>query len=176
MGDGNPETRPRRVASLMPFADVVTVPIRNMNRHIALYHGLAPQARRELVVGRLFDPIKLVIFHFGEVFRPLLYHHMARGACAASAARMLQMEAEIHRNIQQGLRTPVFFIRQFPILELERLVRGKESNFWHTLIVAGMRPRTTLSRPAASGSQEGSTAPCTPFSTSSPFSCALRNW
>jgi hypothetical protein len=107
-----------------------------MDRHIALHDRLAPQTRCELVVRGLFHAVHFVIVHFGKVLFALLYHHVAGGAGTVSSARMFQMKAEIHGDVEQRLGKPMLFIRQFSVLELERLVRRQEGYFRHNPIVA----------------------------------------
>ena len=121
----------------MPFAYVIPVPVRNIHHYIAFHNRLASQARIQLKIRRLLHAIHLVILHLRQVFHPLLHHHMAGRARAASAAGMLQMKTEIHRHIQQRAGTPVVLIRQLAGLEFESLSGGEKSYLGHLPIVAG---------------------------------------
>jgi hypothetical protein len=96
---------------LMAFTDVVPVPFRNSYGNIALNDRLASKAGMELVIGRLFHAVELVVIHFGQVGVALLDYNMARCARTASTARVLEMEPEVHRNIQQRFRLAMSFIR-----------------------------------------------------------------
>lgn len=125
----------------MAFAHVVTVPVRNQNRHVALHHRLASKARCQLIIGGLLHAIHLVVFHFGQIGGALFDNDVTSGAGAAAAAGMLQMKVEIHRHIQQRSGTPVFLVRQFSLLELKRFIGGQEGYFRHNPIVAGRQVR-----------------------------------
>lgn len=95
----------------MPFADVIAVPLRNIHRHVSAHDRLASEARAQLIVRCLLDAIHLVVIHLGEILRSFFDDHMARGACAASAARMFQMKTEIHRHIEQRFRLSMALVR-----------------------------------------------------------------
>ena len=95
----------------MSFAYVIPVPVRNQHSNITLYDRLASQAGRELKIRGLFHSIDFIVFHFGQIRLALFHDHMASGAGAASAACMLQVKAEIHRDIEQRLRTPMSLVR-----------------------------------------------------------------
>ena len=108
----------------MPFADVVAVPRRYVNGHVALHNGLTTQTRVELEIRRLLHAVEFVVIHLGEVVHPVFHHHVARGACTTATAGMLQMEAEIHGDIEQRSGLAMILIRQLAGFELERLVGG----------------------------------------------------
>jgi len=92
------------------FADEIPIPVRDVNRDVAFHHGLAPEARVELIVGRLLYAIQFVVIHFGETRRALLYHDMAGCAGAVSTTRMLEMQAIVHRHIEQRFRLAMALI------------------------------------------------------------------
>ena len=94
----------------MPFADIIPVPVRNMHGDVPFNDGLATQPRRQLVVGGLFDAIHLVVIHLGQAAGSLLHHHVASRTGATSAAGVFQMEAKIHRYVEQRFRLPMSFI------------------------------------------------------------------
>ena len=142
---GNEKRRARRPASfpfhaaefLVTFADVVPVPFRNVHGHITLHDGLAAKAGVQLEIRSLFDPVHFIFFHLRQVIDAFLCNHMTGGAGAASATGMLQVEAEVHRHIEQGTRLPMFFIGQFTFFILERHVSGEESYLGHSFNCSG---------------------------------------
>src|SRR5665213_2349212 len=129
-------SRMRWCRPLVALADVIAVPIGNMDRYIAFHYRLATQSGVQLEVGRLFHAIHLVVVHFGEVVHSLLHNYVARSAGAASPAGVFQMESVVHRDIEQRFRTPVILIGQLAGLELENFSRGEKSNLGHFPIVA----------------------------------------
>jgi hypothetical protein len=113
------------------FADIVAIPFRNLNQDVAFHYGLAAQTRTNLEISGLLDAIEFVVFHLGQVLFALFDYHVASRAGAVTAAGMLQMETEVHRDIEQRFRKPVPFVGQLPMLEFKRLSRGEESYFRH---------------------------------------------
>ena len=108
----------------MPFTDVIPVPRRNTNRHIALHNRLTPKPRIKLEVGSLFHAVKLVVFHLGKIVHSLFHDHMASSAGATPSTSMFQMETEIHGNIQQRFWLAMILIRQLTGFKLEGFVGG----------------------------------------------------
>jgi hypothetical protein len=53
---------------------------------------------------------------------------------------MLQVQAEIQRDIEEGFGLAMAFVRQFAGLEFDRLAKRKECNLRHFLIIAGLVP------------------------------------
>ena len=115
----------------MAFADVVPVPLRNIHHHIALDHRLASKARMQLIIGRLLHAVQLIVFHLGKIGVSLFDHHMTGRTRTTSAARVLQMEAEIHRDIQQRFGLAMTFVGQFSGLKFECLTGWQEGHFRH---------------------------------------------
>lgn len=85
----------------------------------------------QLVIGRLFHPVEFIVVHLGKVIPAFFDHHVAGRTRAASAAGMLQMEAEIHGDVEHRLRLPVALVRQLALLEFERLARWQECDSRH---------------------------------------------
>lgn len=115
----------------MAFTHVIPVPFGNVHSHVALHNRLASQPGMKLIIGRLFHPVEFIVVHFGKVRIAFLYHHMARRTRAASAAGVFQMEADVHRDIEQRFRFSMPFVRQLALLELECLACWKEGNSRH---------------------------------------------
>ena len=115
----------------MPFADVIPVPLWNRHRYVALYNCLASKPRMELIPRGLLHAVEFVILHFGKIVVAFLHHHVAGGAGAASSAGMFEVQAEVHRDIKQGFRLSMPFVRQLVFFKFERLTRWKERNFRH---------------------------------------------
>src|SRR5260221_11286907 len=65
---------------------------------------------------------------------------MAGGAGVVSAAGMLQMNAEIEGDVEQGFRLAVIFVGQLPGFEFHRHIGGKKSNLGHTFSIASRGP------------------------------------
>ncbi len=121
----------------MAFADVVAVPVGDVNGDIAFHHSLAAEAGVQLEVGGLFHAVDFVIFHFGQVVGTLFGDDVAGGAGAASTTGMFQVKAEIHGDIEQRTGQAVAFIRQLAFLVFECLVGGEKSYLGHFSIVPG---------------------------------------
>ena len=119
----------------MGFADVVTVPVGNVDYYVAFDHGLAAETGIELEVGGLLDAVHFVVVHLGKVVHALFDHHMARGARAASAAGVFQMKTEVHRHVQQRFGTPVILVGKLAGLEFESFSGGEKSYLGHYSIV-----------------------------------------
>ena len=92
----------------------------------------------KLIVGSLLHAVKLVIFHFRQVSATIFHHNVASRAGATSAAGVLEMESEVHCNIEQRSRLSVSFIFQCPRFELERLACGQERNLWQAMIIPAL--------------------------------------
>src|SRR5580704_6178451 len=84
-----------------------------------------------MIIGGLLHAVELVVVHLGKIIVAFLHHHMARRAGATAAAGVFQMEADVHRDIEQRFRLPIPFIRQLALFELECLTRWKERNSRH---------------------------------------------
>ena len=95
----------------MAFADVVPVPFRNSYGDIALNDGLAAKAGMELVIGRLFHAVELVVIHLGQIRVALLDYNVAGCARTASTTCVFEMEPEVHRDVQERFRFAMSFIR-----------------------------------------------------------------
>jgi len=65
---------------------------------------------------------------------------MARRAGAIPAAGMLQVEAEIQRNIQKRFGLPMPLVRQFAALEFNRLTEREEGYLGHINDYTGLVP------------------------------------
>src|SRR5215475_8256594 len=67
--------------------------LRNLHHDVPLDHGLAaePRMQRQALGG--VQPILLVLLHRREVLLPLAHDHVARGAGAAPAAVVLEVNA-----------------------------------------------------------------------------------
>ena len=108
----------------MAFADVIPVPRGNAYRHVALNNRLTAQTRIQLEIGSLFDAVELIVIHLGKIADALFHNHMARGAGAAASARVFQMEAEIHSDVEQRFGLAMILVRQLAGFKLERFVGG----------------------------------------------------
>jgi hypothetical protein len=115
----------------MSFADVVPVPVRNHYRHITLHHCLTTQPGIQLKIGCLFHPIDLIIFNLRKIVHALFDDHVTGGARAASSTRVFQMEAIVHRDIEQRFGEPVALVGQFARFKFKRLVSGQKSHLGH---------------------------------------------
>lgn len=87
--------------------------------------------------GGLFHSIQFIVVGLAQrVVGAVLYDHVARGACAASAAAVLQLNSKIQRDIQNGFGLSMMLVGQFPGLKLDRTVDVYKLNFRHTSIVS----------------------------------------
>src|SRR5271165_4861955 len=110
------------------FGDIVAVPGGNFDHDFARFldYRLAAEARVQLQIGGHVEPIGLVIVHFTEQFLALPHHHVASGAGAVASAGVLQMKAEVHRNVEDRLRLAMVLVAQLAVFELKGLVVRKE--------------------------------------------------
>ncbi len=83
------------------FADVVAIPSRNFGDYVTFDYRLATEAGVHLEIRGLLYAIELIVFHFGEVLFTLFDDHVASRAGTVPTASMLQVEAEIHSDIEQ---------------------------------------------------------------------------
>ena len=111
------------------FADKVPVPVRDVNGDVAFHHGLASEARVELIVGSLLHAIEFVIVHLGKIRCALLYNHMTGCAGAVPTTRVFEMKAVVHRHIEQRFGLAMTFIGKLTFFELEGFIGGQKRNF-----------------------------------------------
>ena len=120
----------------MAFADVVAVPFGDGNDDVAFDDGLAAEAGVELVVGGLLDAVEFVVFHLGKVVAAFLYNDMTGGAGAAAAAGVLEVEAIVHGDVEQGAGLAVAFVFKLFRLEFESFAGREKGHFGHLTIIA----------------------------------------
>ena len=81
--------------------------------------------------------VQFVIISFGEVgVEAFLHHHVTGGAGAVAAAGVLQVDAEVQRDVEQRFRLTMALIGQIAGLEFDRLADRKERNLGHLFIIA----------------------------------------
>jgi 5'-nucleotidase/UDP-sugar diphosphatase len=130
----------------MAFAHVIPVPFRNIHRDVARDHRLASQSRMQLVIGRLFHAVELIVVHLGKIRLAFLDDDVACCTSATSAAGMFQMEAHVHRNIKQRFRLAVPFVGQFSLLKFKCLTCWKECNSGHSSDYSGPSRKPSIHR------------------------------
>src|ERR1017187_10143059 len=110
--------------------NIVAVPGRNLYHYFAglFDHGLTSQARVELQVGGHVKTIGFVIVHLVEQLLALFDHDVTSRASAVSAARVLQMQPEIHGHIKDRLRLAMVLVGKLAVFKLKCLVLGKEGD------------------------------------------------
>jgi len=88
-------------------------------------------------VCRHVDTVQFVILSLGQTLvSVVLYHHVAGRTSAVSTAGVLQVNAKIKRDVEQGFGLAVTLVGQFAALELHRLIERKKGHLGHTLIIA----------------------------------------
>src|SRR5713226_8558440 len=107
----------------MAFGNVISVPRRNFHDNGAWLfdHALASQAGVELQVGSHVEAIGFIVIHLIQAIGAFLYPDMAGGAGAVAAAGMVQKDAVVESNVQNGLGFAVLLVGQLAVLELDGL-------------------------------------------------------
>src|SRR5664279_5321095 len=106
------------------FRNIVAVPCRNLHHYFAglFDHGLTSQARVELQVGGHIETIGFVIVHLVKQLLALFDHDVTSRASAVSAARVLQMQPEIHGHIEDRLRLAMVLVGKLAVFKLKCLI------------------------------------------------------
>src|SRR5262249_34080332 len=95
---------------------------RELAPDVALDDGLAaePGIRGQVPGG--IQPIGLVVFHLAQVLSALSDDDVAGRAGAVAAARVLEAEIEVLRDVEKRLRLSVIRVRELAGLEFDRLL------------------------------------------------------
>jgi len=84
-----------------------------------------------LKIGRHFNAVSLVVFHFGNEALAILHNYMARRAGTTAAAGVFDVEAEMHGHIEKRLGFAVLAVGQCIEVEIKGIPGGKERHFRH---------------------------------------------
>jgi len=116
---------------LVFFRNVIPVPGRNFYDNFTRLgdHGLASQARIKLQIGGHVEAVGFVVVHLGEILRAFFHPHVAGSAGAIAPAGVVEADAIVQRDIENGLLFAVVFIGQFAALEQHTLAFGKKYDF-----------------------------------------------
>jgi len=79
------------------------------------------------------QPVELVIVRFRKIAVARFHNHVAGCARAASAARMLDVNSEIDRHVENRLRLPVLVVRHLAVFEFHGLIGIDKRDFGHLL-------------------------------------------
>src|SRR5207247_8816560 len=138
-----------RLAELNAAAllDVVARVHRQLADDIAGNHRLTPEPRVGRQAPRRIEPIRLIVFHLGEVLRPLTDDDVAGCAGAAAAAGVLERHATILGHVEKRLRLAMVRIRQPPRFEFHglRLAVDDEGDFRHDAALYLVKPSRSRS-------------------------------
>src|SRR5437762_6169250 len=106
---------------------------RQLADDITADHRLATEARMRGQPPRGVEAVGFVVLHLAEMLGPLFDDHMTGRAGTASAARVLERDAEIFRDVEERLGLAVVRVRQLAMLELDGLclVVDDERDFRH---------------------------------------------
>lgn len=80
---------------------------------------------------RHIETIQFVIIGGRKIVVPGFHDHVASRARTASAASVFDMNAEIHRDIENRFGFSMFVIRKLAVFEFHGLIQIDESNFGH---------------------------------------------
>src|SRR5215510_470528 len=76
---------------------------RELGDDVPFDHRLTTESRIRGQVPRRVEPVEFVVLLFAQVLLALADDQMTRGAGAASATRVLEWNAEIHRHVEKRL-------------------------------------------------------------------------
>src|SRR4051794_25305175 len=139
--EGRFSNRSRRVISDVGFAELNGAALlyviprihRKFHDDVALDDCLTAQPRVGPEVPRRIKAVEFLVLRFAEVLLALANVEMTGRARAASTARMLEGDSEIHRHVEERLRQTVVLVRELAFLELDGRFRAvlDESDLGH---------------------------------------------
>ena len=126
--------RPAKINAPTTLADVINIPIGNLNHHVSRHNALATEPGMQRKSGSLFEAVRFIVVHLGKIAVRVRFHnHMAGSASVVAATSVLQVKSEVHRDIQQRFRLSMLPVWQFPGLKVVLDIGGKEGYFRHII-------------------------------------------
>jgi len=123
-------TSPTVVYERPLFFHVVPVPARDFHHDLTGLQNpaLASKSRMQLQIGRFVEFVSFFVLHRAQELFALSHDDVARCAGAMSATSVVESDAEVQGDIEDGRRLPVFLVPESGEVELDRAVFGKKSD------------------------------------------------